>query len=203
MDRAIRQHRLDALDQRAHRPVAQHLCTAGIGRDEAANRRGPFRTQAERKTSTDRLRRVMQRRENDARLAHRKIGIGIEPANLVHGAQRQDERAAVRRRSRAADHRAIPALRHDRHAMLIGDAHHRGDLLRRAGSQDSDGITMKLAAPILQPGHDQIAILDQPSGAGNGTESSERVRRDHGSLMPPAPPTCQPRGTATFVATAN
>ena len=49
MDRSVGQHRLDPLDQRAHRAEAQHLRAPGVGRDQPADRRAALRAQRQRK----------------------------------------------------------------------------------------------------------------------------------------------------------
>src|SRR3546814_2017817 len=48
-DAAVGQHRLDPRDQRAHRPVAQHLRSSGVGRHEAPDRRRPLAAERKRK----------------------------------------------------------------------------------------------------------------------------------------------------------
>ena len=51
MDRPVGQHRLDPRDQRAHRPEAQHLRAAGIGRDQPADGAASARAQGQRESA--------------------------------------------------------------------------------------------------------------------------------------------------------
>ena len=111
----------------AHRAVAQDLRAARVGRDEAADRGGALSAEGEGKAQTRRLRRLVQRLQDDAGFGSGGAVFGIERADAGHPAQAEEQRMAAGVRRRAARHAAVAALGNDGHAMLGAEAHERGD----------------------------------------------------------------------------
>ena len=102
VDRAVGQHRLDPRDQRAHRPEAQHLRAAGIGRDQPADGAAAARARASAGSACPTSpARVVEIGEDHPRFGDREPGLGADRADAVHPPQRQDQRRAVRGRRRA------------------------------------------------------------------------------------------------------
>ena len=66
VDRAVGQHRLDPLDQRAHRPEAKHLRAAGVGRDQPADGRAALGAERQREALAGVGGGVVERFEDDA-----------------------------------------------------------------------------------------------------------------------------------------
>ena len=116
---AVGQHRFEPKDERPHGPEAQHLGAAGIGRDQAADRRRAARAQGEREAAplgeraapggrrgSPRPRRPRRRRRR------RGCGSGSAAASRP-GATRPTRPASPRRPSRCC-RPAAPAARRPR-----------------------------------------------------------------------------------------
>jgi hypothetical protein len=167
MDASVGQDRFEAVHKAAHRPEAQHLGAAGIGRNEPADRRAALGAERQREAKPLAGRRLMQILEDDPRLDHRAHRFAVHAADPVHPAERQDKGRPILGRCGAADHRCIPALRHQRDAMLGGKGHHQGRFFGRRGLEDRQRSPMPAPAPVGQPGLDtlrgrQDRLLAQP-----------------------------------------
>ena len=95
IDRAIGQHRFDPQHGCAHRPVAQHLGAAGIGGDQAADCGRSFASQGEGKAQARNLGCSMQVLQNNASPAGHFARCGVNRADLVKPAQRQQQLIAA------------------------------------------------------------------------------------------------------------
>ena len=132
MDAAVGKHRLDPGDQRAHRPEAQHLGAAGIGRDQPADRRAALGAERQREAPACVARAASWRSARITPASATARSAAIDRADPVHPAQRQDQRRPVRgRASRRRPSRccrpAAPAARRARRRKRDD----RGDLLGR------------------------------------------------------------------------
>ena len=154
MHAAVRQHRLDARDQPAHRPEAQHLRAARIGRDEAPDGRIALRPQRQRKAPPLRKRRIVQVGQDHPRLGDGEPRRRIDAPHPVHPAQRQDQRRSVGGRRRPADHRTVAPLRHQRHPMPRRRGDHRRDLGGRGRCEQRRRGAAKPLPPVHRPRRD-------------------------------------------------
>ena len=111
-DRAVGQHRFEAGDEAPHSAEAQHLRTAGIGRDETADCCRAPRAQGKREAPPRLGGRRVEIGEDDAGLGDGEVGVGVHRPDPVHPPQREQQRRAALVRSRAAHHRGVAALRH-------------------------------------------------------------------------------------------
>ncbi len=84
VDRAVREHRLDAGDERAHRPELQHLRAAGVGRGEPADGAAAARAERQGEAHADIMRRLVQRREDHAGFGDSDSVFRADRADAVH-----------------------------------------------------------------------------------------------------------------------
>ena len=145
MDRAVGKHRLHPRHQRAHRPEAQHLGAAGIGRGEAADGRAPARAQGQRKAHSDFARALVQIGEDHPGLGDGEPVLRADRTQSVHPPKRQDQLRPVGSRSGARDHAGVAALRHQRDAVLAGQPDDLDHFLGRFGAR------IARAAPWTRP----------------------------------------------------
>ena len=173
----IGQDSLKAQNLRSHRSVAQHLRAAGIGRDQPADRGRTLAAQRERKAQAAGLDGLMQGLQDDASLAGRLTGIGINAGDPVHSSQRKDDGATALVRRRPSGHSRIAALRHDRNAMRGAQPDQRGNLCRRGWRGHAKRPPGIATAPIGQPGFNEIRVqrkaaraeqIDRRGGKGFG-----------------------------------
>ncbi len=162
VDRAVGKHGLDPGDERAHRPELQHLGAAGVGRGQAADGAAAARAEGQRKAHADIVRGVVQGGEDHAGFRDREPVLGADRADSVHAAHRQQHGRAVGGRRRARGHAGIPALRHERHAMLGGEPDDRGDFLGRGRRQHRRRRAVDPAAPVGRPTARFRGIGDRP-----------------------------------------
>ena len=162
---AIGHDRLQSQHLRAHRSVAQHLCPARIGRDEAAHGSRSLAAQCQRKAQALHLDGVVEGLKHYARIAHDLPRLGVERADRVHSPHAEEQgRAAVIGRG-TARHAAIPALGHDRHVVFVTQPHERGDLIGRGRRGEAERLAGKAAAPVGQPWFDQFGIVGETARA--------------------------------------
>ncbi len=84
--RSVRQHRFQPQHLRAHRSVAQHLRAPGVGRDQPANGGRTLAAQRQREAQAMRLRRFVQRLQDQPGVAGDLARIGIEACGLCSSA---------------------------------------------------------------------------------------------------------------------
>jgi hypothetical protein len=186
VDTAVRKHGLKPLDQASHGAEAQYLGAAGVGRDEAADRRRALGAERQRKTQAVPGRRLVELLENDPGLGHRAPGRWVEAADPVHPAEREDQGRAVGRRGRAADHRGVAALGHQRHAELAGEAHRLGHLGGGRQLEDCGAVAGPAAAPVGQPRRDFGRVGEHRALAEAGGERVDQLPlgRGHRPSLP-------------------
>ena len=149
---AIGQHRLQPQNLCAHRPVAQHLRAAGIGADEAPDRRHALAAQREGKAQARRRCRLVQIMQHHACAAGDLAGILIHRANGLQPPQRDQQRCAAGIGRGPARHGAVAPLRHDRHAVFGAELHQRRHFRRAARRRQCQRRAGVAAAPVRQPG---------------------------------------------------
>ena len=150
--RPIRQHRLQPQTQIARIAEAQHVDAAGIGREVAADLASALRRQAERKKPVGIRGGPLQIGEDAAGLRHQAAVGGVDPPDLVHALQADDQRAAVAIWRCAAGEPGIAALRHDWRAMPLRQAHDRLRLLSRFRQDNCARGALIDAAPVGEIG---------------------------------------------------
>jgi len=151
---SVGQHHLEAQCQLAGFAVAQDRDAAGVGRQIAADLTAPLGPEAEREQPVGLGGRLLQVREDAARLdRHREIH-RVDGADMVHAAEGKDDVAPILGRDTAADEPGIAALRHDRQSCLGADPHHRRDLGGRSRADDEPG-----GAAVEPPRLDEIGFL--------------------------------------------
>jgi hypothetical protein len=164
IEAAIGEHRLDPLDEAAHRAEAQHLGAAGVGRDESADRCRSPGAQGERETAAGGGGGIMQLGKDHACLAHRDIGGGVEGADAVHPPQGKDQGVARLVRRRPADHRRVAALRHQRHALRRAKRDQLGHIFPARRRQQGRGPAMKRPRQSVSHGAIAPASVVKPFG---------------------------------------
>ena len=113
----VRQHDLEAEHEGTHHAVAQHGRAAGIGRDDAAQRRAALGAERHRQQPVDGGRRGLQFGEHAARFRGQGVVLRGHRADLPHAPQRQQDLVAAWPRRRTAAIAGVAALRHDGDAL--------------------------------------------------------------------------------------
>ena len=135
-DRAVGQHRLDAAQLGAHRPVAQHPQPARVAGDRPADggavpaRDADAQVQAGWASAT--------RAQGDPGPAVTWAASRSTGPSRVQPGQAEHDLATVRHTP--ADQAGVPALRHHRHPGPGAQRQHRGDLVGVPGPQHGRGL---------------------------------------------------------------
>ena len=119
MHATVGQHRLDADELAARRPVAQHVHTARVRRDHAADRRDVARAEIDAVLPARVARLRLQSRQRHARLRGDLTGARVDRTDLVEAAEVEHELAVQRHRT--ADEPGVAALRHDGDARRVAE----------------------------------------------------------------------------------
>ena len=149
--------------QRAHRAEAQHLGAAGIGRDQAADRRRALGAERQREAPPGRAAPPRAGRRGSRRPRRPRLA-GSASSERIRFIRRSESSSAspagVRRR--AADHRGVAALRHQRHAGLRRRARTiSADLLACRRREHRRGRAAIAAAPVGQPRRELVGVAGE------------------------------------------
>ena len=128
----------------AHHAIAKGHDAAGIRRDHAAQSGRAARGQVNARLELHRRRSLLQSLQGATCTHHGHTLSRINGLYLMHAQQREHDLPRLRY---AATHQAgAPSLRHQRHAILCAQAHHRRHFLRRARRYD-DACAQVLRVP--------------------------------------------------------
>ena len=132
----VRQHDLEAEHERAHHAVAQHRRAAGIGRDDAAERRAALGSERHRQQAIDGGGGGLQLGQHAAGLGGQRIARSGSTARILR-MRRSDRRISLPAgaRRRAAAVARVAALRHERDPLARAMA----DKLRHARGRIGQG----------------------------------------------------------------
>ena len=145
-DRPVGQNRLDPEEVGAHRAVAHHPHSAGVGGDHAAERRGVASAEIDTELPPGTGECAGQFRWSDAGPDRDLAGQRIDGADRLQPAQRQHDR--TRRRHRAGHQTGVAALRHDGDAMIGTLPHDAGHFGGRARPYHRERLTPVPASPV-------------------------------------------------------
>jgi len=129
--------------------IANHLDTAGIGADIAANLAGTGRREVHRVVQPLFLGKLLQLRGDNAGLTDHGAVVRIELANLIHVIERHHDLAVGGHGS--SRQTGTTARGHQCQLLLVGKAHHRLHLLDRLGKNNRQRGRRKVLGPVLAP----------------------------------------------------
>ena len=147
-DRAVGQHHLQPQHQVARIAVTHRVVAAGVDRQHAADLRGALGRNRQRQQAAGFGGGKLGGLQGDAGLDRQRHVHRVEVADTVQASGAEHKFRAVLGRDRAADHGGVAALRHHRCAGLGAQLDHRGEFLRRGGTDHRAGAALVQAAPV-------------------------------------------------------
>ena len=144
----VRQHHLESQDQRAHHAVAEHGRSAGIGGDDAAQRRAAFGAERHRQQPTSGIGGGLQLGEHATCLGGHRVARGVDCADAAQAPERHQDLVARRPRRCATAVTRVAALWHDRDALARAEPDERGHACRRVRESDQRRRPAMQAAEI-------------------------------------------------------
>ena len=176
-DAAVGEHRLDAHDLGAHRPVPQDLRAARVRRDHAADGRAAARAVIDAEGEPGRGGVLLEALERHPRTGGHLGRDRVDGAERVEPCEREDDLAPARHPR--ADEPGVAALGHHRHAGLVARRQHLRHLVRAAGPDDERGRSAEAARAVAAVRRAELRIVEDVGRSDDRGETALEGRRRH------------------------
>ena len=176
-DATVGEHRLDAHDLGAHRPVPQDLRAARVRRDHAADGRAAARAVVDAEGEPGRGGVLLEALERHPRAGGHLGRDRVDGAERVEPCEREDDLAPARHPP--ADEPGVAALGHHRHAGLVARRQHLRHLARAAGPDDQRGRSAEAAGAVAAVRRADLRIVEDVGRSDDRGETALEGRRRH------------------------
>ena len=169
----VRKHHFKTKGEIPGHAVPQHVDSARVGGEIAADGAAPFRRQRQREEAIGALSFVLQGLQDAARLAGHREALCIQLPNPPQALEADQDLAPRRHRYRSTAKPGPSALWNDAHAGICADSYDRGDLIGRGWLEEYRGHTPEGPAFV-----DQVSFKVPGIGEDSGCS-------DDGLQVPP------------------
>ena len=156
-DAPVGQHHLDPQTEVAGIAVAQHIDAARVGGKVSADPRRALGGDAEGEQPVHRRRRIVDVRQDRARLDHHHVFLGVNRADRGHPFQRQKQRRGTVGHDLPAHQPGAAAIGQHTDPRSIAGTQDCGHLCGGLGCHDQSGMTGPATARLLQIGGRHLA----------------------------------------------